>query len=219
MVYRRRNVKRKTKSPWYKRKYNAMQLAAKAWRSVKYIKGLVNSEMLHKDFTYSVGTLIANTGFVTHLTGIAQDDTIAGRTGNSLLLRNLTYRYKLEVNASVTSNTTILMILFRDNQQISDTTPAITDILTSSTTESLLATGNFGRFKILSRKVFTLTPASGGNPAREITGYFNLQKHIRYNGIASTDIQKNGHYIAFLSSENTNYPTIVGSARIGYHDN
>lgn len=106
-----------------------------------------------------------------------------------------------------------------DTQQISDTSPVLTDVLTTATPESLLNLSNAGRFKILYRKTFIVTPATGGRPAIEITKFFNLQKHVRYNGPATTDIQKNGLYIAFVSSETVNYPTIVGSSRIGYHDN
>lgn len=222
MAYARKSYGRKKtfkKKSWYNKKYNALQLAAKAWKGVRYIRGLVNSEMLHKDFAYSAGTTINGTGFVTHLTALGQDDTSSGRTGNSILLRNMNYRFKLEVNASVTLDSSILMLIFMDTQQISDTAPVITDVLTTSTPESLLALGTAGRFKLMSRKTYILTPATGGRPALEIKGYFNIQKHIRYNGTASTDIQKNGLYIAFLSSESTNTPTIVGSARIGYHDN
>jgi hypothetical protein len=173
---------------------------------------------MHKDFTYSAQA-ISNTGLVTHLTAITQNDTIEGRTGQSLLLRNITYRGRFEINSSVTSNTAITMIIFRDNQQVSDTSPVITDVLSSASPQSLNALNTLGRFKIIHRKTFLLTPASGGVPAREFVKSFNLYKHVRYNGTASTDIQKNGYYVAFISSESTNTPTFTGTFRIGYHDN
>lgn len=216
-TYRRRRPRKST--PWYQRKYNAMQLAAKSWRAVKYIKGLVNSEMLHKDFAYSAGTSIPNTGFITNITALAQGDTTDQRTGNSILLRSLSYRYKIEINSSVTSNTAVLFMLVKDTQQLSDTSPSVTDILTSATPESLMNLTTAGRFKILKRQIILLSPASGGSPAKEISGYRKIYDHVRYNGTASSDIQKNGYYVIMLSSENTNYPTVAGSMRIGYHDN
>lgn len=219
-TFRKKLIKRRTTGKsWYQRKYNAMQLAAKAWKGVRYIRGLVNSERFHKDFNYGAGTNVPNTGIVTNITGITQGDSDIGRTGNSILLRDITYRFKFEINPSVASNTTILLMLVRDNQQISDTNPGITDVLTTSTCESLLALGTLGRFSVLSRKLYTLTPATGGKPCVEVKGYMNLQKHVRYNGAASTDIQKNGHYLMMLSSETSNYPTLVGTIRISYHDN
>lgn len=216
--YRKSARKYTKKRSWYDKKYSAQQLAVKAWKATKYLKGLVNSEMLHVDTSFS-GTTIPNTGTVTHLTAISQGDTAAGRTGNSLLLRSLTYRARFEINSAVTSNTAITMIVFMDKQQVSDTAPAPGDILTGLSTESLLSLNTGGRFRIMMRKSYVLTPASGGRPAIEIAKYFNIQKHVRYNGTASTDIQKNGLYVLLISSEATNVPSITGNFRIGYHDN
>lgn len=215
--YVRRRARRKT--PWYNKKYSTMQLAKKAFKGVRYLKGLVNSEMLHQDFTYSAGTTITNTGFVTNITALAQNDTSSGRTGNSILLRSIYYRFKIEINAAVTSNTTVLMMLIKDKQQASDTAPLPGEILSSLRTEALLNLDYVGRFKILKRKTITLTPASGGQPVKEIVNYRKIYDHVRFNGTTTSDIQKNGHYLLFLSSENTNYPTIQGTCRIGYHDN
>lgn len=214
--YRRRKVFKK--KPWYRKKYNAIQLAYKAWRGVRRIRGLVNSEMLHVDKTYSSNT-ISGTGYVYNLTGIAQGDGINQRTGNSILVRNLTYRLKFEINSSVTADTTILFALVWDTQQVGDTSPAITDIFASATPETLLATGTLGRFKIILRKHILLTPASGGKPAIVMHNNLNLYKHTRYNGVNDTDIQRNGLYLVMVSSESTNLPTITGTVRLGYHDN
>lgn len=225
MPYKRKYRKRTTaKKPtsWYNRRYTLsatpMQVAQQALRATRYIKGLVNSEMLHLDTNFSSATIIG-TGAVTHLTAINQNDTSAGRTGNSLLLRSLAYRFKLEINSSVSSNTTITMLIFQDTQQVGDTSPATTDVLASANTYSLLNTNTAGRFKVLLRKSFLLTPATGGKPAIEVKNYLNVYSHVRFNGTSSSDIQKNGLYVLFISSESVNYPTISGTFRIGYHDN
>jgi hypothetical protein len=216
--YRKKRFSRR-KTPWYRKKYNAYQLAIKAYKATRYIKGLVNSEMLHKDFSYSAGTTITNTGFITSLNAISQDDTASGRTGNSILLRNIAMRFKVEVNPAVTLDTSVLFMLIKDTQQTADTNPSISDVLNTLTPESLLNLSSSGRYKILWRKTYMLTPASGGRPAIEIVKYFKVYQHIRFNGTSGNDIQKNGYFLIALSSENTNYPTIVGSSRIGYHDN
>jgi len=212
-----RRYNRKKVQPWYQKRYNAMELAQKALSGVKYIRGLVNSEMLHKRTDFS--TTVSGSGSVNSLVAIGQDDTISGRTGNSILVRNLSYRCKLEINAAVTSNTTFTMMIIQDSQQVGDNAPAVTDILVTANTYSLLNDSQSGRFQILSRKNITLTPASGGRPAVEWKGYHKLYTHIRYNGTTSTDIQKNGIYLLILSSEGTNYPTFSGSFKLGYHDN
>lgn len=206
------------KTPWYNKRYSAQQLAVKAWKATKYLKGLVNSEMLHKDFAYSAQT-ITNSGFITSLNAIDQDDTSSGRTGNSILVRNLAMRYKLEINSSVTLDTSVMLMLIQDTQQIGDTNPTLAGVLQSVTPESLLNLSAAGRYKVLWRKTFILTPASGGRPAIEVVKYFNLYSHVRFNGTTGNDIQKNGYYLIAVSSENANYPTITGSARVGYHDN
>lgn len=216
--FARKRTYRKRRTPWYRKKYSAAQLAIKAVRGVRYLKGLVNSEMLHKDTTYSTSS-ISGAGSVVHLTNIAQGDDYNGRTGNSILLRSLSYRYKLEINSSVTSNTTITCLIFQDTQQVADSTPSVTDVLAAATTHSLLSLSSPGRFKIISRKSYTLTPASGGRPALEYKGFHKLYSHVKYNAGASTDVQKNGLYVLFISSEATNYPTVSGTFRIGYHDN
>lgn len=215
---RRRNFRRK-KSPWYTRKYNAQQLAVKAWRGVKYIRGLVNSEMLHKDTSFAPGSTIPANGVVNSLVSISQGDTDSGRTGNSILARTLSYRYRLEINPSVTSNTSVSIFIIWDKQQLGDTNPVVGDLLASLRPEALINLSEAGRFKILSRKNFILTPVTGGTPAREVKGFHKFYKHIRYNGSASSDIQKNGLYVVLIHSESTNLPTITGTFRLGYHDN
>lgn len=218
--YSRKTFRRRTrrKSPWYRRRYNAAELAYKAYKGVKYIRGLVNSEMLHADKAYSNGS-IGGSGTVAHITALSQGDTASGRTGNSILLRKINYRLKFEINAAVTSNTSVTMVIFFDKQQIGDTTPTWTDVYDSANSWSLMSLATAGRFKILQRKDITLTPASGGRPAIELKGNFNVYKHVRFNGTSGTDIQKNGLYVGFISSESTNTPIVSGTVRIGYHDN
>lgn len=221
MAYSRKStLKRKgrRKTSWYNKKYSSLQLAQKAWKGVRYIRGLVNSEMFHYDTTFSAATIV-NTGSNTHLTALPQGDTNITRTGNSILLRSLTYRFKLEISSAVSSNSAITMIVFFDTQQIADTSPAVTDILNTAAPQSLLNLNFAGRFKVLRRKTFILTPATGARPALEFVDNLNLYKHVRFNGAASSDVQKNGLYVLFISSESTNYPTITGTFRIGYHDN
>lgn len=220
--YRKRGGKRYNKRWFNTNKFTpgrAYELAKQAAKDIWYIKGLVNSEMLHADFTYGPGTNIPNTGFVTNVVALSQGDGSNNRTGNSILLRNLAYRYKLDINSSVSSNTTILFMLIKDTQTEADGLPAVTTVLQSSTTWSLMNLLTAGRFKIIKRRNYTLTPASGGRPSIEIKGYHKIYDHVRYNGTTANDIQKNGYYMLWLSSETTNQPTIVGSMRIGYHDN
>lgn len=219
MAYRRTYGRKKIykKKSWYNRKYTAQQIAVKAWKATKYLKGLVNSEMLHKDTTINMSSAQTN---IQSLVAIAQGDTDAGRTGNSILLRNIYIRGSVAINNSVIGNTRVTLALVKDTQQISDTVPAVADIFQSpSDPDTLLVTNQFGRFKILWRKTYVLTPIGGGRNVTNINKYWKLYDHIRYNGSASTDIQKNGYYLVAISSESSNYPSLTFNTRIGYRDN
>lgn len=210
--------KRPYKRAWYDRRYSAQQIAVKAWKATKYLKGLVNSEMLHVDKTYSAAS-INNGGVVTLLSNMAQGDTDSTRTGNSVLARSLTYRLKFDISSSVSHSSQVNFVLFWDTQQVGDTSPAYTDIFSSAIPEALMNLNTAGRFKIIKRQLISLTPATGGRPSIEVHGTFDFRKHIRFNGTASTDIQKNGLYVAFISNEATNTPNVTGLIRLGYHDN
>ena len=62
MAYRRRRVyKKRTPKPWYRKKYSVSQMASAAYKGVKYIKGLVNSEMFDV-VTAASNTSMTNTG-------------------------------------------------------------------------------------------------------------------------------------------------------------
>lgn len=209
----KRTRSRRTK-PWYKRKYNALQLAAKAAKGVWYLKGLVNSEMLHNQSLSS--TTIPNSGILIPVNGIAQGDTASGRTGNSVLMRNLLLKCSFEQNASATITTYRMMIIL-DKQAIADTVPSATDVLESANPMSPLATASAGRFQVLKQWFFTTDDTK--SQTRTIEYYRNMRIHARYNGTANTDIQKNGLYILVIADQATNTPTFRYSYKLGYHDN
>lgn len=199
---------------WYNRKYSALQLASKAWRATRYIKGLVNSEMFHKDTSFS-NTIISSSGYVQPLCSIAQGDTTGARTGNSILVRNLLLRIRWSKDGAA-STTVGRFILFQDKQQVGDTTPAVTDILEAADVDSPLNLSSSGRFKVLMNKTINLTTY---NPIYHKETYRKLYTHVRYNGTGATDYQKGGLYLLFISDQPTNTPAVDLYARLGYHDN
>lgn len=196
----------------------AMALAQSAWRGVKLLRGIVNSEMFHTDANFTDNSA---TNYIHNLTAISQGDTESQRTGNSLLLKSLSINGYMQINPSTAAATRVTICLVRDKQQIQDTTPGLGDIFTSaSDTQTLLNRTTVGRFQIMWRKQYILTAVTGGGDvARIFKKYTKLNFHTRFNGSASTDIQKNGLYLCILTSEVTNYPTIVLNTRINYHDN
>lgn len=192
----------------------AKDYAMAAWTGLNYIKGLVNSEMLHHNQNASIS--ISNTGTVVHLTNITQGDGSAQRTGNSILLRTVFGRISACIHASAT-DTFIRCILFKDKQQVGDTLPLVTQVLRTNSYLAALNSNQAGRFIILKDFMLKLNSANNTNSFRKILR--KLHQHVRYNGTANTDIQKSGVYILFISNEATNTPTLDYDLRVSYHDN
>lgn len=214
--YRKKQSKKKgRKTPWYNRKYSAYQIASQALRATRYIKGLVNSEMLHNRIGGNM--TIDSTGGVLALSAISQGDTDSGRTGNSIFTRNLFMNLNIKANASNLSTQFVRIILFQDNQQISDTTPTVTDVLDSAYPNAPLNQSAAGRFTVMRNWEFYLN--SGTHPGKVLKKYFKLWHHIRYNGSASTDIQRGGLYLLYISDQSVNPPTSGYQIKLGYHDN
>ena len=130
MAFRRRRNQKRSRKSWYNRKYSALQLATKAWKATRYIKGLVNSEMLHNRIGGNIN--IDSTGGLLSLAAISQGDSDSGRTGNSIFARNLSMNLNVKINASNLATQFIRIVLLQDNQQISDTAPTISDVLDSA---------------------------------------------------------------------------------------
>lgn len=214
--YKKKSYRKKSPS-WYNKKYSTMQLAAKAWRGVKYIKGLVNSEMYH---TIQNGSgLLSNAASPTvlNITAIAQGDTNTTRTGNSILLRNIAIRMEF-INNTLTTATLYRIMLVQDNQTVADeTTLAVTDILESASTLSFISTTTTGRFKILKNWYFSTDSVS--KVSKTISSYNSMMHHVRYNGTASTDVQKGAIFLVAFSDDGTNKPLFSYNIKTSYHDN
>ena len=201
--------------PWYKRKYNAMELAGKAWSGVKAIRHLVNSEKLHLVTTSSTG--ISNTGSVAIFNNIAQGDSISGRTGNSILMSDVLLRYECVINSSAAS-TLVRVIVFIDTEQVGDTNPAVSDVLQSVSTLAGLNKNQPGRFSVLYDRLVSLN--SNGTQSFNDKWYLkNMDIHAKYNGTTANDINKNGIYLLLISDQATNTPTVSTNLTLGYYDN
>lgn len=210
---RRRNRNR----PWYDKKYSARGLAIKALKNASYLRGLVNSEMFHKDAQYTLGSAQNK---IYHLTTLTQGDGPSGRTGNSILLKSFSANGYIYINASQTTNTRVMLALVFDKQQVEDTYPTVANIFASDVTpNTLLNSSNLGRFSVIWRKQYTLSANAAGSNVKQIKLFKRFQTHVRYNGSAETDIHKNGLYLVMITSEATLYPTINFETRVSYHDN
>lgn len=198
---------------WNSKMYSAYDLASAAYNGLWRLKGLVNSEM-HK-LDVSVSTSVTDAGSVTHLSGVAQNDTVAGRTGNSIYVRALNLKCTAAKNGSATQSFFRVAIV-QDTQQISDTVPAYSDIYEAADVNAHLNTNTVGRFKILYDKKLCF---DASNSVQEWEINLPMRHHVRYNGTANTDEQKGALYLAMVSNETTNGVQFAARSRLSFHDN
>lgn len=210
-IYKRKTFRRRV----FKRKPKT--LALKAYRMAKSIKRTYKPEVKKYDkgqSAYSAGT----TAGVILINDMAQGDTSATREGNKILCRYVTAKGWIKHNNTATDGQVVKVWLIQDKQQIGDTSPTAANIFTVAANSiiSPLNNDSAGRFKILWSKTYVIDPSNEIKP-------FNLYKRIniptRFNGTASGDIQKNGLYIVYASSDNTNKPELTIDIRTAYIDN
>lgn len=192
----------------------SMFLAKQAMSGVRYLKGLVNSELFKYEIN-DTGNSIDASGTIINLNEIAQGDGDAGRTGNSILAKSLYLNFDFSKH-NLATNTYLRMLLFIDKQQISDTYPSVTDVLDTASVLAPLNNATVGRFTILRDMRVVL---NDNRPGIFFKIYKKLFNHIRFNGGLATDTQKGGVYLLFISNEATNAPTVSFRGRLCYHDN
>jgi len=220
MAYKKTFKKRATKKvAWYKKKYNAQDLALKALKQIKYIKGLVNSETYTYYIDQSTPYAVPNTNTMWHINAVPQGDTEQTRTGLSLLGRSVTIQGRAYRNTSADFSV-IRLILFVDTQQVNSTPPTLSDVLATDIISSpYLAPMNMkfkNRFKILDSQKYHF---SDQTPVHNISLYANFQYHCQYTLTTGASVSKNGIYLLAVSNEATNKPSIAFSSKFSYHDN
>lgn len=213
--YSRRKFPRTRKGAWYNKRYSAIDMGKMALSQIWKLKGLVNSEVLKQDVTYSENS--TSVGVADPLTNIAIGDSVSGRTGNSIYVRSMNFKGYLTWNSAGDANQTVRVCVIMDTQQVTDTTPAITDVYNAATPFAHINILTAGRYKVLYNRVFELNVQT---PRVHFEINLPMRHHVRYNGSTASDIQKGGLYLMHCSTQAAaNYPTLVGESRLSYHDN
>lgn len=210
--------KRRGNKTWLSSAQSAWKLAKSAYNQIRYLKSLINVEKKKYDVEVTA-TTVSSSGAVYSLSGIAQGDTDQLRNGNSILCQNLYLRGVVAQPNNLTGM--FRLIIFLDKQQVSDTSPSLTDVIDPTFSNYYNAPLNnltVGRFKILKDTKFHTEPGSAITiPFKyfiPLTGH-----HMRFNGTASTDIQKGGIYILVVSDKGALFPTIEYVSRLTFTDN
>jgi len=202
------------KSSWEKK---GERLGGSIGAIASKVKGIIEElNVEHKHCDVLTSTAATTVGVVIPLLPIAQGLGSSDRTGNSIKPVSFLMRYGI---AAGLSNCHCRVMIFRDNQQISDTSPTVADVLQNSDVYSPLdAETNVGRFSIMYDKVHNLVVGGDTAQTNIIKVFKKLNKRVKYNSSATTDIQKNGMYLAFIS-DNANNPQLTARCRTRFVDN
>lgn len=199
------------------KKYTKRAVDAKQNKAIRKLEKKLQAEVKEL-ITVQASFPITSTGDVIAVTLIGQGDSMSQREGNSVKLQHLTMRHVFEHNISGNINQFVRVILFCDRQQIADTLPAVTDVLESASHLSPYSLASKGRFTILSDKLFRLNANTYNGKAMVMKR--KMSQIVRWNSSATTDIQKNGIFILFISSQaSSNYPAGNYHTRLCYIDN
>lgn len=200
------------RKPWYKRRYNAMEIAGKAWEGVKYLRELLNVE--YKYFDTAVSTSISSTATLSHLTAIGQGDTDVTRDGNTCRLKGLNIRHIMALNTLATSSN-VRVIVFN---WFDSTTPVAGNILANTgNTTSQLNIENSDKFHILYDKHYSMDNV--GCKLLDYKKYIKLNQKLKFNSTTGNDFENNSIWALFISSEPTNTVGNNFSARVRFIDN
>lgn len=197
-------------------KISTAKMARSAYQGVKRMKRLINVEEFILD-TGVTGSAVNSTGFTYNFTAIANGDGQGARTGNSILVKSVRVKGVFKINVLATCSD-VRIIIFRDKQQVADTDPTIGQVLdTTGEPVALPSDLTTGRFEILSDGHFWLGSTSQQGQCFDFE--IPVNKHARYNGTATSDIQMGGVYMLCVSNEVTNSVSMVWQGRTVYFDN
>jgi len=222
MAYKKTKAVRKPyKKPM---RYKVADMAFTAFKGVKRIKQLINTESKYYDRT--VSATIDESGVVYNLANIATGTGPTNRIGDSIKPQGFKMRATLQNNSSSTQTNMIRVIFFRYHYE-NAATPVTNDLLLNTCTASwrllnLFTSTDRGRFTIISDKVHVWTQGKTSEThTKIIKESFKVPGHIKYEtGTASCE--HNGLYMLVLSNFITASavkPTFEFTSRITFTDN
>lgn len=182
------------------------QLAQKALRKIDKLEDKIEK----KYFTDSYPTALSTTFAIFGMTFIGQGDTGTTRDGNVIFVRSVRLRILLTPSGNSDTPSMVRLIVFRDNQQNVDVAPTASDlVLTTTNFNSMYNKAEQKRFKIYYDKTFDTNARSiAYDGATTLTYEPSVFKdkwifpncNVYYNGASTSDIQKNGLYVAIAKS-------------------
>ena len=192
-------------------------MAANALQLARGVATLLNTEYKRLDVTVSLNPTSAYV--YTCLNGCTQGTDAVSRTGASIKLSRLDFRYYMQ-NSSVAGTLTLVRMVIFMVKQPNGVGPSGTYPLSSS---SIMAPWNPDRAQtavLLHDELVSLTP---GGDNQQVTGNLSipLSYHTEYinNTGANTDIVTGAIYVLFRSTQEVNTPTVGIYSRVQFVDN
>lgn len=191
-------------------------------RGLSMVKNLINVEDKMVDLQVSASTDSA-TGRVDCLTLLAQGTSDITRIGNKVLAKSI------DINGFVTPHASssfglVRILLVLDKQDGQGTAPTLAQILesTSASTIAHMNKNNSDRFVILGNQTVYMDTGAGYQRLQPFKFYKDLSDlHINYDGANATQANatSNHIYLATISNEPTNAPSVTFDSRFRYYDN
>ncbi len=202
----KRNYKR------YRRGYNrypksSYSLARKAYSIAKKNQMAKELKYLTTTFNGTVGT----SGNLIDISDVSLGDTNNDRDGNVINPTSVKLRICMEINSS-SPETLVRVIIF---QWLRENPTGIADYLEAISIDSFKSDVKRFESKTLYDRVYKLSDSGNKNIYDIISR--KLHGMITYPD-ASTNANKNQTFVALLSDDNTNQPTINFSARLYFKD-
>lgn len=219
MVYRKRsNRTRPRRRP--RRRYSrkkpestGMWLAKQAWKGVKLLKDVVNTEYKRDDVFIASNYDYTGTIY-SPCTNISQGTAETQRIGSSLKLQNLVFRCELTRNGA---DANIRLIWFWDDQN--QITSSIDLLQAAGTVYSTVSPKNYSnrfRTKILMDRNYNLTTDS---PQKNCYATIPINRHVNF-AANTTTIQTGALKLLIISDVVTsNLPAAKFFQRISFTDN
>lgn len=199
------------KRPNYRRRRpaNTRRVAYKALKVAKKASARSKPEKFFLDTTF--GGTIGTSAAVIPLNQLAQP----GRDGQQIYNLHVSGHLFAD-NTAPAAATTIRWAIVKDNQQRPDTDPTQAQIFQTTSVMSPLNSDSRGRFSVLYDRRMTLT--SNGDTRKFWKVFVPLKFRVYFNGVAATDIQRNGVYLIVYSDKSTNLPSYGYYLRLAFYD-
>lgn len=190
-----------------------MNIASQALKTAKWVANLVNAEYKFYDDIVTGAVTNYNGSLVSSLMTIPQDVTANGRTGDSIKLKNLTWRFEIKQGSH---EEVIRIILFNDKQdEISGVNQLLQTVGTSMGVYSPKNEDNKYNTKILFDKDFKVT---NEYPITKIEEVIRLNFHADYVA-GTTTVSNNVLKVAIIGQNVSNGATYSHYTRLTYLDN